>query len=112
MKLFKIKKSHFHKSQIVKHNFTTQHNFFRDYFTTLGEGSVRIHTTSNMKVVDQIIPIEDDTAGGFRDVALSDSGNLVAACSNNGTLYVYLTELNVLGASCSNRLAFLRVVSF
>ena len=74
---------------------------------TTGEGSVRIHTTSNMKVVDQIIPIEDDTAGGFRDVALSDSGNLVAACSNNGTLYVYLTELNVLGASCSNRLAFL-----
>ena len=60
-----------------------------------------------MKVVDQVIPLEDDTAGGFREVSVSDSGNLVAATANNGSLYVYLTELTVLGAACGNRLGFL-----
>ena len=46
-----------------------------------------------------MVPIEDETAGGFRDVSLSDSGNMVSATANNGNVYVYLTELNVLGSA-------------
>ena len=64
---------------------------------TAGEDSIRIHSTSNLKVVDSIIPIADETAGGFRTLAWSDNGALLAALSNAGTLYIYLTELSVVG---------------
>ena len=74
---------------------------------TAGESSLRIHATGNMKVVDQIINIEDETAGGFNLIALSDSGALIAAGTATGSVYVYLTELNVLGSACGAKLAFL-----
>ena len=63
-----------------------------------------------MKVVDQIINIEDETAGGFKHIGLSESGALIAASTATGSIYVYLTELNVLGSACGSRLAFLRHV--
>ena len=65
---------------------------------TAGESSLRIHSTGNMKVVDQIINIEDETAGGFKYIGLSESGALIAASTATGSVYVYLTELNVLGS--------------
>jgi len=74
---------------------------------TAGEDSIRIHSAGNLKVVDSIIPIPDDTAGGFRNISWSDNGALIAALTNAGTLYVYLTELTVLGQSCGNRLGYL-----
>ena len=78
---------------------------------TAGEDSIRIHSTNNLKVVDSIIPIADETAGGFRNLAWSDNGALLAALSNSGTLYVYLTELSVVGQSCGNRLGYLTSLS-
>ena len=78
---------------------------------TAGEDSIRIHSTNNLKVVDSIIPIADETAGGFRNLAWSDNGALLAALSNSGTLYVYLTELSVVGKSCGNRLGYLTSLS-
>lgn len=78
---------------------------------TAGEDSIRIHSAANLKVVDSIIPIADDTAGGFRNIEWSDNGALIAALSNAGTMYVYLTELTVLGQSCANRLGYLSSLS-
>ena len=78
---------------------------------TAGDNSIRIHSTSNLKVVDSTIEIKDETAGGFGKIAWSDNGALVAALSNVGTLYVYLTELTVLGQSSGNRLGYLSSLS-
>ncbi|CAG5085237.1 Oidioi.mRNA.OKI2018_I69.PAR.g10846.t1.cds [Oikopleura dioica] len=78
---------------------------------TAGEDSIRVHSVANMKVTDSIIPIPDETAGGFRAIQWSDNGALIAALSNSGTIYVFLTELTVMGQSNGNKLAYLSSLS-
>jgi len=78
---------------------------------TAGEDSIRVHSVANMKVTDSIIPIPDETAGGFRAIQWSDNGALIAALSNSGSIYVFLTELTVMGQSCGNKLAYLSSLS-
>ncbi|XP_060772640.1 WD repeat-containing protein 19 isoform X2 [Neoarius graeffei] len=67
---------------------------------------VKIHDLTDLKEMDAIIPLYEETKG-LDQICWTDDGQLLAVSSQQGRLHVYLTKLPILGHSCGTRLAYL-----
>ncbi|XP_055768737.1 WD repeat-containing protein 19 [Salvelinus fontinalis] len=71
-----------------------------------GDNSIKIHDLSELKEMDAIVNLEDETKG-LDQLSWTDDGQLLAVSTQRGTLHVFLTRLPILGHSCGTRLAYL-----
>ncbi|CAB1327099.1 unnamed protein product [Coregonus sp. 'balchen'] len=65
-----------------------------------------IHDLSELKEMDAIVNLDDETKG-LDQLSWTDDGQLLAVSTQRGTLHVFLTRLPILGHSCGTRLAYL-----
>ncbi|XP_042174195.1 WD repeat-containing protein 19-like isoform X2 [Oncorhynchus tshawytscha] len=71
-----------------------------------GDNSIKIHDLSELKEMDAIVNLEDETQG-LDQLSWTDDGQLLAVSTQRGALHVFLTRLPILGHSCGTRLAYL-----
>ncbi|XP_064870504.1 WD repeat-containing protein 19-like, partial [Oncorhynchus nerka] len=71
-----------------------------------GDNSIKIHDLSELKEMDAIVNLEDETQG-LDQLSWTDDGQLLAVSTQRGSLHVFLTRLPILGHSCGTRLAYL-----
>ncbi|KAK6324407.1 hypothetical protein J4Q44_G00037490 [Coregonus suidteri] len=71
-----------------------------------GDNSIKIHDLSELKEMDAIVNLDDETKG-LDQLSWTDDGQLLAVSTQRGTLHVFLTRLPILGHSCGTRLAYL-----
>ncbi|XP_049328400.1 WD repeat-containing protein 19 isoform X1 [Astyanax mexicanus] len=71
-----------------------------------GDNCVKIHDLTDLKEMDAIVTLEEETKG-LDQICWTDDGQLLAISSQQGSLHVYLTKLPILGGSCGTRIAYL-----
>ncbi|KAL7856198.1 hypothetical protein AOLI_G00198020 [Acnodon oligacanthus] len=71
-----------------------------------GDNCVKIHDLTDLKEMDAIVTLEEETKG-LDQICWTDDGQLLAISSQQGSLHVYLTKLPILGDSCGTRIAYL-----
>ncbi|TSN95726.1 WD repeat-containing protein 19 [Bagarius yarrelli] len=67
---------------------------------------VKIHDLTDLKEMDAIVTLDEETKG-LDQICWTDDGQLLAVSSQQGRLHVYLTKLPILGHSCGTRIAYL-----
>ncbi|MCJ8749256.1 hypothetical protein PDJAM_G00174210 [Pangasius djambal] len=71
-----------------------------------GDNCVKIHDLTDLKEMDAIVTLDEETKG-LDQICWTDDGQLLAVSSQQGRLHVYLTKLPILGHSCGTRIAYL-----
>ncbi|XP_062864836.1 WD repeat-containing protein 19 [Trichomycterus rosablanca] len=71
-----------------------------------GDNCVKIHDLTDLKEMDAIVTLDEETKG-LDQICWTDDGQLLAISSQQGRLHVYLTKLPILGNSCGTRIAYL-----
>uniref|UniRef100_A0A3B1INX8 WD repeat-containing protein 19 n=1 Tax=Astyanax mexicanus TaxID=7994 RepID=A0A3B1INX8_ASTMX len=71
-----------------------------------GDNCVKIHDLTDLKEMDAIVTLEEETKG-LDQICWTDDGQLLAISSQQGSLHVYLTKLPILGGICGTRIAYL-----
>ncbi|XP_078116158.1 WD repeat-containing protein 19 [Sander vitreus] len=71
-----------------------------------GDNSIKIHELSELKDINSVVRLDDETKG-LDQLNWTDDGQLLAVSTQKGTLHVFLTKLPILGGSFGTRLAYL-----
>uniref|UniRef100_A0A8D0A5G9 WD repeat-containing protein 19 n=1 Tax=Sander lucioperca TaxID=283035 RepID=A0A8D0A5G9_SANLU len=71
-----------------------------------GDNSIKIHELSELKDINSVVRLDDETKG-LDQLNWTDDGQLLAVSTQKGTLHVFLTKLPILGDSFGTRLAYL-----
>uniref|UniRef100_H0X6K1 WD repeat domain 19 n=1 Tax=Otolemur garnettii TaxID=30611 RepID=H0X6K1_OTOGA len=71
-----------------------------------GDNCVKIHDMAELKDIYAIISLDDESKG-LSTLSWTDDGQLLAVSTQRGSLHVFLTNLPILGDTCSTRIAYL-----
>lgn len=67
--------------------------------------SVKVHDLTNLQETSNVITLSQET--GVDGVEWSTDGQLLAVCTNSGSLNVFVSNMPTLAAVCANRIALL-----
>lgn len=70
-----------------------------------GDNTVKIHDMANLQETSSIIVLAQET--GLDRIAWSEDGQLLAVCTHQGSVNMYLSQLSTLTAVCGVRIAIL-----
>ncbi|XP_053433508.1 WD repeat-containing protein 19 isoform X3 [Nycticebus coucang] len=71
-----------------------------------GDNCIKIHDMAELKDIYSIISLDDESKG-LGALSWTDDGQLLALSTQRGSLHVFLTNLPILGDTCSTRIAYL-----